>query len=98
MTAGQHQVPAIFGQRIKHERQRRGWNMRTLGAKTGGVSINTISRAERGSDLTLSNAIAIAAALGLSLDAPLAEPACAQCDDRPPEGFTCTACGREEAL
>ena len=98
MTAGQHQVPAIFGQRIRHERQRRGWNMRTLSAKTGGVSINTISRAERGSDLTLSNAIAIAAALGLSLDSLLAEPVCAQCDDRPPEGFTCTACGREGAL
>ena len=98
MTAGQHQVPAIFGQRIRHERQRRGWNMRTLSAKTGCVSINTISRAERGSDLTLSNAIAIAAAFGLPLDTLLAEPACAQCDDRPPEGFTCTACGREEAL
>ena len=98
MTAGQHQVPAIFGQRIRHERQRHGWNMRTLSAKTGGVSINTISRAERGSDLTLSNAIAIAAALGLSLDSLLAEPVCAQCDDRPPEGFTCTACGREAAL
>ena len=98
MTAGQHEVPAIFGQRIRHERQRRGWNMRTLSAKTGGVSINTISRAERGADVTLSNAIAMAAALGLELDNLLTEPACTQCDDRPPEGFTCTACGREGVL
>ncbi len=72
MTAGQHQVPAIFGQRIRHERQRRGWNMRKLEARSG-VSINTISRAERGGDLTLSNAIAMAAALGASLDILLTE-------------------------
>ena len=97
MTARQHQVPAIFGQRIRHERNDRLEHADPQ-RQNRRVSINTISRAERGGDLTLSNAIAIAAALGLSLDTLLAEPACAQCDDRPPAGFMCTACGREGAL
>ena len=94
MTATQQEVPAIFGQRIKRERKRRGWNMRDLRARSG-VSINTISRAERGGDPVLSNAIALATALGLSLDILLTEPACTRCDDRPPEGFTCDTCDRK---
>lgn len=97
MTAGQHQVPAIFGQRIKQERKRRSWNMRKLEARSG-VSINTISRAEHGHDVTLSNAIALTAAPGLTLDGLLTESVCAQCDDDPPAGFACTACRREGAL
>ncbi len=94
MTATQQEVPALFGQRIKRARKRRGWNMRNLEAKSG-VSINTISRTEHGGDLTFSNAVALAGALGLSLDGLLAESVCTRCDGSPPAGFTCTACGRE---
>lgn len=93
MTAGQHGVPAIFGQRVKRERERHRWSMRDLQAKSG-VSQNTLSRAERGHDLNLGNAIMIAEALGLSLGTLLTESACTRCDDSPPAGFICGRCGR----
>ena len=93
MSASQQEVPAIFGQRIKRERERRGWNVRDLRTKCG-VSINSISRTERGHDVMLSNAIAITAALGLSLSVLLDERECGRCDGEPPAGFICMACGQ----
>jgi transcriptional regulator with XRE-family HTH domain len=97
VTARQQEVPAIFGQRIQSERERNGWSMRDLSTKAG-VSQSTIFRIEKGHDAALSSAIAIAAVLRLSLDALLAEPACAQCNDSPPAGFICATCDREGAL
>ena len=93
MTPRQQKIPAIFGQRLKRERERRGWNMRDLHVKSG-ASINSISRAERGHELTLSTAIAIAEALGLSLGVLLDEKECARCDGEPSAGFICMACGQ----
>ena len=93
MSASRQEIPAIFGQQIKRERERRGWNIRDLSAKSG-TSINSISRAERGHDLMLSNAIAITAALGLSLSVLLDDRECARCDGEPPAWFICVACGQ----
>lgn len=88
-------VPA-FGRRVKAERERRGWSQREL-ARAAGLSPPVPCRVELGRDLTLSSAVAIARAF----DVPLADLAgpfdCAQCDDYPPAGFTCRACGAEGA-
>ena len=96
MTARQQKVPAIFGRRVRCERKRHGWSMRELSIKAD-VSIATVHGAENGKDPALSSAIALAAALGLSLGTLLAEPECARCDGKPPAGFICSACGREGA-
>jgi transcriptional regulator with XRE-family HTH domain len=94
MTARQQSVPPWFGQRIKRERERRGWSQREL-ARKAGISQATPIRVEAGQDLALSSAIALSSALGLSLDALLAEPVCGVCDGEPPEGFICTGCSRK---
>jgi transcriptional regulator with XRE-family HTH domain len=95
MTARQFSVPPVFGRRLQRERSRRGWSMRDLAARCGeGFSQNTVKRAEDGSDLHLSHAIALATALGTSLDALLAESPCGTCDGMPPTGFICSECGR----
>jgi transcriptional regulator with XRE-family HTH domain len=89
-----HEVPEVFGRRIQRERQRRAWNLRELGDKAGGVSANTILRVEDGQNLTLGVAVALAKALGVSLDSLLAEVECETCDGMPPAGFICAECGR----
>ena len=55
---------------------------------------SSLSEPEGGSDVALSSAVAIASALGLSLDWLLSEPVCETCDEMPPAGFICTECGR----
>jgi len=94
MTPRQNDVPAAFGRRIKHEREQRDWSMRELGGKSG-VAPSSIQRIEKGRDVALSSALAVAAALGLSLGDAFAEPECIRCDGKPPPGFICSACGRE---
>jgi transcriptional regulator with XRE-family HTH domain len=96
MSKSLQEVPAAFGRRIKREREQRGWSLRDLGAECG-MNASTILRIEGGSDAALSNAVAIAAGLGLPLSVLLTEPECARCDDRPPAGFICAACRREGA-
>ena len=93
MTARSNSVPAVFGQRIKRERERRDWGMRELAGKAR-VSYSTIQRLEKGRDVALSGALAVTAALGLSLAEVFAETVCVQCDGKPPAGFICAACGR----
>lgn len=97
MTPRQHGVPVIFGQRIKRERERRGWSLRDLAGKCGHAAPSTPLRAEQGHDLWLSSALAIAAAFGLPLGEMLAEPECAHCDGKPPTGWICPKCRREGA-
>lgn len=96
MTARQQKVPAIFGRRVRAERESRGWTLRELAARCG-VNATTVLRAEQGHDVTLSIATALAAGLGLPLSALLAELGCARCNGRPHAGCICTACGREGA-
>ena len=95
MTARQQPHPDRFGKRVKRERERLGLSQRQLATKCG-VSFSTISRAEEGGvDIALSSAIALASALGLSLDWLLSEPECETCDGTPPAGYICAACKRE---
>ena len=84
-----------FGAHVYTVRAGRGWSMRQAAAKAGLAHAQTILRAERGDEIGLSTAVAIAGALGLSLDALGTPAACPGCDGRPPPGFTCTACGAE---
>ena len=89
-----HEVPEVFGRRIQRARLRRGWNLGELGDKAGGISANTVLRVEAGQNLTLGVAVALARALGVSLDSLLAEVECVTCDGMPPFGFICGECGR----
>ena len=75
-----HEVPEVFGRRIQRERLRRGWNLGELGDKCGGISATTVLRVEAGQNLTLGVAVALARALGVSLDSLLAEVECVTCD------------------
>ena len=88
-------VPPLFGQRIRRERERRGLTLKALGDKCGGLNASTMLRAEQGFDPALSTAFALSSALGLSLDALLAEQECATCDGTPPAGFICSECRME---
>ena len=94
MTASQHGVPAVFGRRLRYERELRGWTLRQFGTAAG-VNATTVLRAEHGADVALSVALALAEALGIPLAALLTELECARCDGTPPAGFICSACGRE---
>ena len=93
MSGRQHSVPPVFGRRLQRERENRHWTMRDVSKKSG-LWPSTIMRAEKGSDVSLSNAVALAALYGTSLDALLAEMVCETCDGMPPAGFICSACGR----
>ena len=94
MSGRQHAIPSVFGRRLQRERENRHWTMRVTAEKCG-LWPSTIMRAEKGSDVALSNAVALAALYGLSLDALLAGTPCETCDGLPPAGFICSACGRE---
>ena len=95
MTERQQSIPPAFGRRLQREREARHWSLRDAAKKCGFAAASTIMRAERGSDVALSSAIALAAMYGVSLDALLAESSCGQCDGIPPSGFICGACGTE---
>lgn len=81
-----------FGRLVAEERARRRWSMRDLCAKAG-LPVATIARVEGGGGTSLDIALRFAAALGISLDGLMTPPACVQCGDSPPPGFTCNACG-----
>ena len=90
----QQTVPSVFGRRLQREREARHWSLREAGRECG-LSASTVMRAEVGEDMALSNAVALARAYGVSMDALLAEPECATCDGMPPAGFICAECGRQ---
>jgi transcriptional regulator with XRE-family HTH domain len=89
------ELRAVFGKRARKARLARRWSVRELADRSGGVlSPSTITRAERGREIVLGAALAIAGALGLTASELLAEPECARCDGEPPAGFSCPDCGR----
>jgi transcriptional regulator with XRE-family HTH domain len=89
-------VLAIFGSRVAHHRKALGWSLRDLGREAGGLSPNTTWRVEHGigNGVSLSVAARIAAALRVPLGELALPPACRQCWDCPPPGFTCNKCGK----
>ena len=66
---GRHgaEVPPSFSLRLARERHARGWSYAQL-AIAARISHTAVRRAESGADICLSSAVAIARALGLSLD------------------------------
>lgn len=83
-----------FGQMVAAERAHRCWSMRDLCAEAGlPPAPATIKRIEDGGGTSLAIAVKVAGVLDLSLDALIARPGCARCEDRPPRGYTCNACG-----
>ncbi len=90
MTA--QSVPSVFGRRLRRERQARDWTIREAARKCG-MAPATVGRAEAGRDIALSNALALAALYGVTLDWLLAGTACEACDGVPPDGFACLSCG-----
>lgn len=96
MTPGEMRV--VFGRRARKARLERRWSIREMAGRSGGVlSPSTITRAERGREIVLGAALAIAGALGIPASEMLAEPECARCDGEPPAGFSCRDCGRTGA-
>jgi transcriptional regulator with XRE-family HTH domain len=59
-------VPAASGPALWRLRRERGWSLAQAGMAAG-VSTMTVSRAERGGNVGLAQAVALAAAYGVSL-------------------------------
>ena len=89
-------VPAWFGRRVTREREARNWSLREMGRRIG-VSGEALRKIESGRNVTLSSVIGIADAVRMQVPVLLTAPACEACDEAPPAGFTCVACGREGA-
>lgn len=86
-------VPYI-GARIRAARMNVGMTQADL-AKAASISRPQIANIEAGvTDTPLRVFTAIVRALGADASALLREPACQQCADQPPVGFTCNACGK----
>lgn len=91
------EMQAVFGRRVRREREQRGWTLREMAGRSSALSMATISRAENGREIQLGSALEMAAALGLPLAEILSEPECGNCDDSPPARFSCPECGRTGA-
>jgi len=86
-------ISAVFGHRVRLERRRLGWSTSEL-ARRAGISEGSLRKTEAGfTCMRLPPAVRVAAALGAPLDKLTAPPGCGTCYDRPPDGFTCAACG-----
>jgi transcriptional regulator with XRE-family HTH domain len=92
MSGHNRTLPTAVGRRFRHERERQGLSLRELAERVD-VNASTIMRAERGEDFAFSFAIRMVGVLGLDMSALITDPECGQCDDMPPPGFICAACG-----
>jgi len=84
---------------MRRLRLRAAWSQQQLGDKIGGWSRQAVSSAEAGQRaFALDDVDRIAAAFGRSV-AEILMPMgpCAVCEDRPPDGMNCRACGAEGA-
>ena len=86
------EATVAFSARLRVIRAARGWSLRELAEKSG-VGPNTIFRTECGAGIYLDQAVLLAAACGMGLEAMTAALECGQCAGMPPSGFTCNACG-----
>lgn len=82
----------LFKRRTERARKEQGLTIAGLAAKAG-FSHHRLVSLYRHPGCTLDNAVALASALGLSLDALVAPSSCDVCDGLPPAGFTCQKCG-----
>lgn len=85
--------PAIFGARLRRERESRGLSCAQVAIKAGLGTYKAVGSVERAAHQPGFFTVArIAVALGVSLDALVAEPDCAACDGFPPAGWSCPQC------
>lgn len=59
--------PAAFGAALYRLRKDRGWSLRQAGLAAG-VSVMTVTRAEKGFNVALAQAVGLAGAYGTTLD------------------------------
>jgi transcriptional regulator with XRE-family HTH domain len=86
-----------FTRRVGRARGQHGWTVRALAAKSG-VAESTVAKIlSRNGEVSLTNAVALAGALGLSVDAMTAPSDCVTCEGIPPPGHTCNSCGTSGA-
>jgi transcriptional regulator with XRE-family HTH domain len=91
----------IFGTQMKDARRARGWTQQRMAGRMNAAGFSwvqtTVTKTERASrPVPVEEAAALAAILHLDLNVlipDLRELRCPVCDDRPPAGFTCNACG-----
>jgi transcriptional regulator with XRE-family HTH domain len=85
--------PAIFGARLRRERESQGLTSGQVAIKAGLTSGRTVATAERAVHQPGVFTVArIARALGMSLDKLMADPDCPDCDGYPPPGWSCPQC------
>jgi transcriptional regulator with XRE-family HTH domain len=90
--ASDAEINATFGQRAAALWGQRGLSGREV-MRRAGLSSSFITRLGHGDGIGLAPAARIAQVLGVPLGQLLGPPACGQCLDAPPPGFTCNACG-----
>ena len=109
MTAGRRrridQIPenkaAIIGVNIRTLRQRKGWTQAELGELMGWPNASTVCAAEghrngRQRGFTAGEIRQLAAIFGITPWQLTAQ--CENCNGRPPNGFSCLACGATLAI
>lgn len=85
--------PAIFGARLRRERQSQGLTSGQVAIKAGLRSSRSVATVERAVHQPGMFTVArIARALGISLDSLMADPDCPDCDGFPPAGYSCPQC------
>lgn len=84
----------LFGQRIRRERERRGWSQRDLAEKAQSKGPSICEYEQARCEPRLLAALRIAGALEIPLGDLVTNPDCTTCYGRPPDGFACKACGR----
>jgi len=86
---------------VRRFRRARGWSQAELAGHWGVTRRVVVNAEERGVRrkprvLGINDVVALAAAFGVSVtDLISPPPPCATCEDAPPEGFTCQACGAD---
>ena len=100
-------LSANVGRNVRALRVARGWSVRRLSEECATVgatqithsSIANLERDQAGTagrkprEVTVDELYAFARVLGVSADRLVHGPRCEACDDMPPAGFACLACG-----
>ncbi|HEV2451253.1 MAG TPA: helix-turn-helix transcriptional regulator [Streptosporangiaceae bacterium] len=87
------EADAAFCANVKRLREAQRLALRDV-AERAGLGHTIVYRIEGGQPPLLGHAVAIAAALGVTLADMLGGDLCGTCFNRPPAGFICSECGR----
>ena len=87
------EADAEFCASVKRLREAQNLALRDV-AERAGLGHTIVHRIENGQPPLLGHAVAVAAALGVTLADMLGGDLCGTCFGRPPAGFICSECGR----